>query len=86
MAEREGGQWNVAVKNNAVRLERVSESGERLYDDLLEPDEARQLGELLTKHAGKAGESDESDEPEDDQDSDESKQSDDEQSKEKSDR
>jgi hypothetical protein len=83
MAEREGGQWNVAVKSNAVQLERVSESGEQLYEDLLEPDEARQLGELLTKHAGKVSESDESD---DDQDSDESEESDDEQSKEKSDR
>ena len=81
MAEREGGQWNVAVKNNAVHLERVSDSGEQLYADVLDPDEARQLGELLTKHAGKAGESDQSDESEDDQDSDDS-----EQSKEKSDR
>jgi hypothetical protein len=90
MAEREGGQWNVAVKSNSVQLERVSESGEHLYDDLLEPDEARQLGELLIKHAGKVSESeksdesdedDEDDESDDDQDSDESEQSDDEQSK-----
>jgi hypothetical protein len=89
MAEREGGQWNVAVKSNAVQLERVSESGEQLYDDLLEPDEARQLGELLIKHAGKVSESeksdesDESDESDDDQDSGESDESDDEQSEEK---
>ncbi len=75
MAEREGGQWNVAVKNKAVHVERVSDSGEQLFDDVLDPDEARQLGELLTKHAGKVGESEQSDESEDDQDSDESEQS-----------
>ena len=94
MAEREGGQWNVAVKNKAVHVERVSDSGEQLFGDVLEPDEARQLGELLTKHAGKVGESDQSDDSEDDQDSDESEQSgddtddedsDDEDSEEKSD-
>ena len=54
MTEREGGQWNVAVKNKAVHVQRVSDSGEQLFDDLLDPDEARQLGELLTKHAGKS--------------------------------
>jgi hypothetical protein len=75
MAEREGGQWNVAVKNKAVHVQRVNDSGEQLFDDLLDPDEARQLGELLTKHAGKVGESEQSDESEDDQDSDESEQS-----------
>ena len=80
MAEREGGQWNVAVKNNAVHIERVSDGGEQLFDDVLDPDEARQLGELLTKHAGKVGESKQSDESEDDQDSHESQESDDEQS------
>jgi hypothetical protein len=74
MAEREGGQWNVAVKNNAVHVERVNDSGEQLFDDLLDPDEARQLGELLTKHAAKV---DESSQSEDDQDSGESEQSDD---------
>jgi hypothetical protein len=77
MAEREGGQWNVAVKNNAVHVERVTDSGEQLFDDLLDPDEARQLGDLLTKHARKVGESEQSDdeESEDDRDSDESQQS-----------
>jgi hypothetical protein len=75
MAEREGGQWNVAVKNNAVHVERVTDSGEQLFDDLLDPDEARQLGDLLTKHARKVGESEQSDQSEDDQDSDESQQS-----------
>jgi hypothetical protein len=85
MAEREGGQWNVAVKNNAVHVQRVSDSGEQLFDDLLEPDEARQLGELLTKHAGKVGESEQSDESDDDQDSDESEQSGDDSDNEESD-
>jgi hypothetical protein len=85
MAEREGGQWNVAVKNNAVHVQRVSDSGEQLFDDLLEPDEARQLGELLTKHAGKVGGSEQSDDSDDDQDSDESEQSDDDSDDEESD-
>jgi hypothetical protein len=53
MVDREGGQWNVGTKNNAVYLERVSESDERLFDALLEPAEARELAELLRKHAGK---------------------------------
>jgi len=85
MAEREGGQWNVAVKNKAVHIERVSEDGEQLFDDVLDPDEARQLGELLTKHAGKVGESEQSDESDDDQDSDESEQSGDDSEDEQSD-
>lgn len=51
MAEHEGGQWNVATKKNTVYLERVSEDGERLIDDSLAPEEARQLARLLTKHA-----------------------------------
>jgi len=83
MAEREGGQWNVAVKNNAVHVERVSDSGEQLFGDVLDPDEARQLGELLTKHAGKVGESEQSDESEQSGD-DTDEQSDDEDSEEKS--
>ena len=87
MTEREGGQWNVAVKNKAVHVERVSEDGEQLFDDVLDPDEARQLGELLTKHAGKVGESEQSDsdESEDDEDSDESKESGDETDEDQSD-
>lgn len=81
MAEHEGGQWNVAVKENEVYLERVSEDSERLFDDSLAPEEARQLARLLTKHADTISESatsaedsdddDDSDDSDDDDDSDE---------------
>jgi hypothetical protein len=57
MAEHDGGQWNVATKENTVYLERVSEDGERLLDDALAPEEARQLARLLTKHADSISES-----------------------------
>jgi hypothetical protein len=57
MVERNGGQWNVATKENTVYLERVSEDREQLFEDLLEPEEARQLARLLTKHADKLSES-----------------------------
>ena len=57
MVEHEGGQWNVATKKNTVYLERVSEDGERLIDDSLAPEEARQLARLLTKHADGISES-----------------------------
>ena len=83
MAEHKGGQWNVAVKENEVYLERVSEDNERLFDDSLAPEEARQLARLLTKHADKISESgagskdDDSDEDESEDDSDDSDDSDD---------
>ena len=70
MAEQEGGQWNVATKENEVYLERVSEDNERLFDDSLAPEEARQLARLLTKHADRISESSDSDE---DSDEDEAK-------------
>lgn len=81
MAEHEGGQWNVATKKDTVYLERVSEDGERLIDDSLAPEEARQLARLLTKHADGISESgaettddddttDDSDEDSEDDDSD----------------
>ena len=72
MVQHEGGQWNVATKDNAVYLERVSESDEQLFEDLLEPEAARELAELLTKHARKldeAGKSDESKEPDESEES-----------------
>ncbi|MFI5509402.1 hypothetical protein ACIA48_18200 [Mycobacterium sp. NPDC051804] len=89
MAEYKGGQWNVAVKENVVYLERVSEDNEQLFDDSLAPEEARQLARLLTKHAdkisepGAASKDDDSDEDEsedssDDADEDESDDDDDE--------
>ncbi|MDG5486455.1 hypothetical protein [Mycolicibacterium gadium] len=78
MAEHEGGQWNVATKKNTVYLERVSEDGERLIDDSLAPEEARQLARLLTKHADGISESgadttDDEDTTDEDSDDDESK-------------
>jgi hypothetical protein len=72
VVDREGGQWNVATKNDAVYLERVSETGDRLFEALLDAEEARDLAELLAKHAGKL---EESDDPEESGESDESKES-----------
>jgi hypothetical protein len=66
MVRHEGGRWDVGTKNNAVYVERISESDERLFDDLLAPEEARELAGLLTKYA------DESDGSEDSEDIDKS--------------
>jgi hypothetical protein len=71
---------HVATKDNAVYLERLSETGDRLFEALLDPEEARDLAELLTKHAGKLTESDEpeaSEESAESEESDEPKKSDD---------
>lgn len=57
MVSQKGGRWDVGTKDNAVYLARVSESDERLFDDVLAPDEARDLAGLLTKYADKAAES-----------------------------
>ena len=75
MVRHDGGRWDVGAKNNAVNLERISESDERLFDDSLAPEEARELAGLLTKYADKLDESehsDKSDKPEDSDGSDES--------------
>jgi hypothetical protein len=80
MVRHEGGRWNVGIEDNAVYLERISESDEELFDDLLAPEEARQLAGLLTKYADKLDESDDSDDSgqsEDSDDSDDSEDSDD---------
>ena len=77
MAEGEGGQWNVATKESAVYLERVSKDNERLFDDSLDPHEARQLARLLTKFADKLDDSKDLKEPRDSDESDESDESDD---------
>ena len=76
MAEPEGGQWNVATKKDTVYLERVSEDNEQLFEDLLAPEEARELARLLTKHADSINESDASDK-DDDSDDDSDDESDD---------
>jgi hypothetical protein len=76
MVRHEGGQWDVGTKNNAVYLERISETDERLFDDLLAPEEARELAGLLTKYADKADESEDSNKPDDSDKPDESEHSD----------
>jgi hypothetical protein len=76
MADREGGQWNVGIKSGAVFLERVSEDGERLIEDALDGQEARDLSRLLRKYADKLDDSDPSDQDESDEDSDKSKDDD----------
>jgi hypothetical protein len=72
MVRHDGGRWDVGAKNNAVNLERISESDERLFDDSLAPEEARELAGLLTKYADKLDESEDSDKSEKPEDSDES--------------
>jgi hypothetical protein len=65
MVRHEVGRWDVGTKNDAVYLERISESDERLFDDSLEPAEARELAGLLTKYADKLDSSDDTDGSED---------------------
>ena len=77
MARHEGGRWDVGTKNEAVYLERISESDERLFDDSLAPEEARELAGLLTKYADKLGESEDSDDADDSGDSEDSEESED---------
>ena len=82
MVRQEGGRWDVGTKKNAVYLERISESDERLFDDLLAPEEARELAGLLAKYADKLDEAedsdggDEADEAEKSEDSDKSDEGD----------
>jgi hypothetical protein len=76
MVRHEGGRWDVGTKNNAVYLERISESDERLFDDLLAPEEARELAGLLTKYADKLDESEDSEKSDESDESDESDDSD----------
>jgi hypothetical protein len=76
MVRHEGARWDVGTKDNAVYLERISESDERLFDDLLAPEEARELAGLLTKYADKLDDAEDSDKSEDSDDADESEDSD----------
>jgi hypothetical protein len=75
MDRHEGGRWDVAVKSNAVYVQRISDSDEQLFEDLLAPEEARELAGLLTKYAEKVDESDESDEVDESDESDDSDKS-----------
>jgi hypothetical protein len=77
MVRDEGGRWDVGLKDRAVHVERISEDDKSLFDDLLAPDEARELAGLLTKFADKVEESEDSDETEDSDKSEKSKKSDD---------
>lgn len=78
MVRHEGGRWSVGMKDDAVYVERVSDSDERLFEDSLAAQEARDLAGLLTKYADKleeardADKADESDDAEDSGDSDDS--------------
>jgi hypothetical protein len=65
MARQAEGRWDVSIKSNAVCLERVADGDKRLFEDLLAPEEARALAELLTKFADKFDESDKSDRSDD---------------------
>lgn len=80
MVRHEGGRWDVSIKDNAIYLERISDSDEQLFDDSLAVDEARGLAGLLTKFADKleeSGESRESEEPNESEEPDESEESND---------
>ena len=67
--------WAVGMKDDAVYVERVSDSDERLFEDSLAADEARDLAGLLTKYADKLDQARDSDEADDAEDSDESQDS-----------
>ncbi len=77
MSEHESGQWNVAAKDNLVYVERANDSGELLFDDSLEPHEARQLARALTKFADKLDEGGRSSNRKNSEDSDRSDDEDD---------
>lgn len=51
-----GGRWDVGIKAAAVYVERISDSDERLFEDSLAAEEARDLAGLLTKYADKLDE------------------------------
>lgn len=84
MAGHEGGRWDVSIEDNAIYLERVSDSDEQLFGDSLAVDEARGLAGLLTKFADKLEESGDSGQAGESGDADESDDSDDARGSEKS--
>jgi hypothetical protein len=69
MVNHQGGRWDVGTEGNAVYLERISESDERLFEDSMSPEEARALAGLLTKYADKAEASEDSGKPKPQEDS-----------------
>ena len=72
MVRHEGARWDVGTESNAVHVERISDSDKRLFEDLLAPEEARELAGLLTRYADKLDESRDSDTSEESDDSDKS--------------
>ncbi|QLL08451.1 hypothetical protein [Mycobacterium vicinigordonae] len=78
MAPHEGGRWDVGTKDDEVYLGRMSEDDERLFEDLLSPDAARELAGLLTKYADRADDFEPSDEKKDDHSDDSDEDGDDE--------
>ncbi|WP_193047245.1 hypothetical protein [Mycolicibacterium baixiangningiae] len=77
MAREEGSRWDVGTKDNAITLERFDDSDERVSEDVLEVDEARELAALLTKHADKLESSSDEDDSKDEDDSETDDSSDD---------
>ena len=52
MGRQEGSRWDVGTKDNVITLERFSEDDERVSEDVLEVQEARDLAALLTQTRG----------------------------------
>ena len=71
MSRQEGSRWDVGTKDNVITLERFGDDDERVSEDVLQVDEARELAALLTKHADKLDSKDEKN-SKDDSDEDES--------------
>jgi hypothetical protein len=76
MGRQEGSRWDVGTKDNVITLERFGEDDERVSEDVLEVQEARDLAALLTKHADKIESSDDKDDSSDEDDSDDDDSSD----------
>jgi len=83
MGRQEGSRWDVGTKDNVITLERFGDDDERVSEDVLEVQEARDLAALLTKHAdkiessGKDDSSDDDDSGDDDSGDDDSSDKDD---------
>jgi len=61
MGRQEGSRWDVGTKDNVITLERFGDDDERVSEDVLEVEEARELAALLTKHADKIASNDQDD-------------------------
>jgi hypothetical protein len=80
MARKEGSRWDVGTKDDTITLERFDDSNDRVSEDVLQVEEARELAALLTKHADTLDSSDtydssgkdDSDEKDDSKDKDDS--------------